>query len=73
MDYKFHATLAIMAASFKEVADIFALTEEQMHDPAAGKWIVDRIRQMQTAHTLREEIAKKIDFQKAQATPLPEE
>lgn len=71
MEYKLLAKLATMAASLEEVAKLFALTEEQMTDPAAGRWLVDRIKQLQTAYTIRKGLADNVDFHKAKDPGLP--
>lgn len=62
MDLRFTAKLLNMAASLKEVGELFALTPEQMEDPRAGEWLIDRIKQLQTAHIIRKEMAAKVNF-----------
>jgi hypothetical protein len=34
------------------IADAFGLTQEERRSPSAGKWIMDRVRQYQTAALL---------------------
>lgn len=62
MEYKLLAELSTMAASLEEVGKLFALTPEQLKDPSCGIWLVDRIKQLQTAYTIRKEINARVDF-----------
>lgn len=64
MDWKLYAEMAQKTASFEEIANIFALTPEQRKDPHAGRIIVERIRQLQTAYTLREQVGQKEAFER---------
>lgn len=64
MNYQLLAELATMAASFEEVCKEFALTPEQMKDPKAGKFIVERIHNIQTAYNVRTGLSDKTDFTK---------
>lgn len=69
MDYKLHAKLAVMAASFVDIAREFGLTEEQMEDPKAGTYLVERIHNIQTAYNIRQTLSDKVDFTKAPTPP----
>lgn len=71
MDYQTLAKLAAMAASFELVAKEFSLTKEQMEDPKAGKFIVERIHNIQTAYNVRQGLSDKTDFtQKDPTLPI---
>lgn len=63
---KLLSELATMAASLEEVGRLFSLTDDQLKDPQCGKYIIERIKQYQTAYTIRKEMASaKHDFPKA--------
>ena len=59
-----------MAASFQEVCKEFSLTAEQMEHQDAGRFIVEKIHNIQTAYNIRQGMADKVDFTK-QNQPLP--
>lgn len=42
-------TLSVRNRSFTKVCQLFGLSENEMNDPNAGDWIVDCIKQYQTA------------------------
>jgi len=64
MDYKLHAKLAVMAAAFVDIAKEFGFTDEQMEDPKASKYIIERIHNLQTAYNIRQTLSDKVDFTK---------
>lgn len=64
MDYKLLSELATMAASFEDVCKEFALTPDQMKDPKAGKFIIEKIHNIQTAYNIRQGLSDKTDFTK---------
>lgn len=66
MDWKLYAEMAQKTASFEEVADVFALTPEQKKSPNAGRIIVEHIRQLQTAYTLRMQVGQKEAFERVE-------
>lgn len=72
MDYRHHAEEAIMAANFVDVAKEFGLTDEQMKDSKASKYIIERIHNIQTAYNIRQTLSDKVDFTKI-TPPLPGE
>lgn len=59
-----------MAANFVDVAQEFGLTEEQMKDPKAAKYIIERIHNIQSAYNIRQTLSDKVDFTKT-SPPLP--
>ena len=64
IDPKFLKELTLKACMFEEIAELFALTEEQKVNPKAAEWIIDRIKQLQTAYMIRKSTTEKVDFPK---------
>lgn len=65
------AKLSRLASHFSEVAELFALTPEQQDDANCGKYVVDRIKQLQTAYTIRKSSRDNVDFSRIQNPGLP--
>ena len=45
--------------SFNQICDLFGLSEEERKNPSAGRWIIDRIKQYQTAAIIAVEVKKR--------------
>lgn len=68
-DAKYLMEITIKACHFEEIADLFALTEQQKLDPRAAEWIIDRIKQFQTSYMIRKAIVEKVDLKEAPFKP----
>lgn len=72
-DSKLLMELSIYSHHFRVLADYFNLTEAQRLDPNASEWIIDRVKQIQTAYMIRKSMADKDQFPVAPApNPLLE-
>lgn len=69
----FLAELAVMNLNYNKICDLFGLSHEDRRSPQAGDWIIDWIKQMQTAYLLRKAAVTNMPRDEKKPSPITRE